>query len=83
MGHTKLFFAIEPEISNHDGDLAEERKPKRCRGHRTARNALREIPGADVGEHRTRSDGVRRSRSGHHDTDRTNNLSEDERDTHV
>lgn len=83
MAHTKLFLAVEPEITKNDDDLADQRDPKRRGSHWTARDALREIPSPDVGEYSTRSDRVGSSRPSDHDADRTNNLCQDECRTYV
>lgn len=81
--HTELFFAVKPEITEYNDDLADQGDPEQRLGHRTARNALRKVPGADVGEHGAGSDRVGCRRTRDHDTDCTNDLGQHESRTDV
>lgn len=76
-GRTELFLAIEPEVSYNDYQLADQSNPERRISHRAAFQSVRlEVPCGDVREDGAGTDPVWSSRTGNHDTDRTNGLCE-------
>lgn len=78
-----MFFAVEPEVTEYNDDLADQRYPEWSGSHRAALETLREVPCSDIREHAPWTDAVWRSCAGGHNTDRPNDLSESERGTDV
>lgn len=83
MRRTKLFFAVEPEVSDDDDDLTHQRKPERSVSHRTPFQTVGEIPGSQIRENVPGTDPVGGSCASNHDTDGTNDLSEGQRGTNM
>lgn len=75
MRHTKLLFAVEPEVSDNNDDLAYQGKPERSGRHRTSSQAVFKVPSSHVGENAPGADSIGSSRTSNHDTNGTNDLS--------
>src|SRR6266478_6540945 len=56
---TKLFLAVEPEVSNNDDQLTDQSDPERWFGHRAIFQPVRfEVPGGDIREDSSGTDPV-------------------------
>ena len=83
MPRTKLFLAVEPEVTDNDHELADEGDPERRGRKWTAHEAVLKVPLCRVWEDAPRPYTIRCCRARDHDTYRTNNLCEGERGADV